>query len=157
MPCLILNVFIFLWQVAISLGCIILSNTKNQDLLNDEPDFKFDVLLDLLKSKNTVTLFVYKNLLYFYSAEIFCLHIWLGVWDIEMPLFIFTSCCLPVDSVCGGISDQASKNIFRVARHAGWEASKSSVQATFFYTSCIKFMWWNSTHDYEWTSGIFYL
>ena len=42
-------------EVAIALGCIILSNTRNQDMLNEEPDFKFDVLLDLLKSKNVVS------------------------------------------------------------------------------------------------------
>ena len=42
-------------EVAIALGCIILSNTHNQDILNEEPEFKFDVLLDLLKSKNVVS------------------------------------------------------------------------------------------------------
>ena len=42
-------------EVAIALGCIILSNTRNQDILNEEPEFKFDVLLDLLKSKNVVS------------------------------------------------------------------------------------------------------
>ena len=47
------------FQVAISLGCIILSNTKNQDILNEQPDFKFVVLLDLLKSKNTVGFVLY--------------------------------------------------------------------------------------------------
>ena len=44
-------------EVAIALGCIILSNTQNQDILNEEPEFKFDVLLDLLKSRNVVSIF----------------------------------------------------------------------------------------------------
>ncbi|XP_052802485.1 ankyrin and armadillo repeat-containing protein-like isoform X4 [Mya arenaria] len=57
-------------EVAISLGCIILSNTKNQDILNEEADFRFEVLLELLKSKNmdirlqagmALTIFAFNN------------------------------------------------------------------------------------------------
>ncbi|XP_052246071.1 ankyrin and armadillo repeat-containing protein-like isoform X2 [Dreissena polymorpha] len=57
-------------QVAMSLGCLILSNPKNQDLLNEVPNFKFEVLLDMLKSKNTeirlnagmaLTIFAFNN------------------------------------------------------------------------------------------------
>lgn len=42
-------------EVAIALGCIVLSNTRNQELLQEEPGFNFDVLLDLLKSKSEVS------------------------------------------------------------------------------------------------------
>ena len=41
-------------EVAISLGCIILGNSPNQEKLQDCDGFKFDVLLDLLKSHNEV-------------------------------------------------------------------------------------------------------
>lgn len=44
-------------EVAIALGCIVLSNTRNQELLQEEPGFNFDVLLDLLKSKSEASCF----------------------------------------------------------------------------------------------------
>lgn len=46
-------------EVAIALGCIVLSNTRNQELLQEEPGFNFDVLLDLLKSKSEASCFFY--------------------------------------------------------------------------------------------------
>nr|XP_022304476.1 ankyrin and armadillo repeat-containing protein-like isoform X3 [Crassostrea virginica] len=57
-------------EVAIALGCIVLSNTRNQELLQEEPGFNFDVLLDLLKSKSeairlragmALTIFAFNN------------------------------------------------------------------------------------------------
>lgn len=41
-------------EVAIALGCIVLSNPSNQEKLQEEKDFKFDVLLDLLRSEDEV-------------------------------------------------------------------------------------------------------
>lgn len=46
-------------EVAIALGCIVLSNTRNQELLQEEPGFNFDVLLDLLKSKSEASCFFF--------------------------------------------------------------------------------------------------
>ncbi|OWF40013.1 ankyrin and armadillo repeat-containing protein-like isoform X3 [Mizuhopecten yessoensis] len=57
-------------EVATSLGCIILSNSENQEKLQDCENFKFDMLLDLLKSKNeeirlragmALTIFAFNN------------------------------------------------------------------------------------------------
>lgn len=39
-------------EVAISLGCVVLSNKENQEKLAEEPSFKFNTLLSLLKSKD---------------------------------------------------------------------------------------------------------
>ena len=41
-------------EVAISLACVVLSNRENQEKLQEEPNFKFDILLDLLRSRNEV-------------------------------------------------------------------------------------------------------
>lgn len=48
-------------EVAIALGCIVLSNTRNQELLQEEPGFNFDVLLDLLKSKSEASCFFFSG------------------------------------------------------------------------------------------------
>ncbi|XP_005090203.1 ankyrin and armadillo repeat-containing protein [Aplysia californica] len=42
-------------EVAISLGCVVLSNKENQEKLQEEPGFKFNILLALLKSKDQET------------------------------------------------------------------------------------------------------
>ncbi|GFR60921.1 ankyrin and armadillo repeat-containing protein [Elysia marginata] len=39
-------------EVAISLGCVVLSNKENQEKLAEEPSFRFNTLLNLLKSKD---------------------------------------------------------------------------------------------------------
>jgi hypothetical protein len=41
-------------EVAITLACVVLSNRENQEKLQEEPTFKFDLLLDLLRSPNKV-------------------------------------------------------------------------------------------------------
>ena len=41
-------------EVAYALGCVVLSNTDNQEKLKEEPGFKFDILLDLLRSSKQV-------------------------------------------------------------------------------------------------------
>lgn len=41
-------------EIAIALGCIILGNKKNQDMLLDEPAFGVHLLLDLLYSNDKV-------------------------------------------------------------------------------------------------------
>lgn len=41
-------------EIAITLGCIILGNKKNQELLLDESSFSVHLLLDLLYSTDTV-------------------------------------------------------------------------------------------------------
>ena len=46
-------------EVAISLGCVVLSNKENQEKLEEEPGFKFTILLALLKSQNKVRLIEY--------------------------------------------------------------------------------------------------
>ncbi|XP_070211365.1 ankyrin and armadillo repeat-containing protein-like isoform X4 [Littorina saxatilis] len=57
-------------EVAISLGCVVLSNRENQEKLQEEPNFKFDILLDLLRSRNeeirlhagmALTIFAFNN------------------------------------------------------------------------------------------------
>lgn len=57
-------------EVAIALGCIVLSNPANQEKLQEEKDFKFDVLLDLLRSEDenirlragmALTIFAFNN------------------------------------------------------------------------------------------------
>lgn len=56
-------------EVAIALGCIVLSNTRNQELLQEEPGFNFDVLLDLLKSKSEVSCFPVQREMEFIESE----------------------------------------------------------------------------------------
>ena len=41
-------------EVAISLGCVVLSNKENQEKLAEEPSFRFNTLLNLLRSKDQV-------------------------------------------------------------------------------------------------------
>ncbi|KAK6172108.1 hypothetical protein SNE40_018060 [Patella caerulea] len=57
-------------EVAISLACVVLSNHGNQEKLQEEPDFNFDVLLYLLRSKDediqlkagtALTIFAFNN------------------------------------------------------------------------------------------------
>ncbi|KAK7484931.1 hypothetical protein BaRGS_00023851, partial [Batillaria attramentaria] len=57
-------------EVAISLACVVLSNRENQEKLQEEPTFKFELLLDLLKSRNkeirlhagmALTIFAFNN------------------------------------------------------------------------------------------------
>ncbi|KAL8620460.1 hypothetical protein ACOMHN_048393 [Nucella lapillus] len=57
-------------EVAISLASVVLSHRQNQEKLLEEPHFKFDVLLDLLRSKNeeirlhagmALTIFAFNN------------------------------------------------------------------------------------------------
>ena len=42
-------------EVAISLGCVVLSNKENQEKLAEEPSFRFNTLLNLLRSKDQVS------------------------------------------------------------------------------------------------------
>ncbi|CAL1533328.1 unnamed protein product [Lymnaea stagnalis] len=57
-------------EVAITLGCVVLSNKENQEKLADEPGFKFDILLNLLRAKDdeirlragmALTIFAFNN------------------------------------------------------------------------------------------------
>jgi hypothetical protein len=41
-------------EVASTLGCVVLSNTVNQERLKEHPDFQFEILLDLLKLPDKV-------------------------------------------------------------------------------------------------------
>ena len=55
--CILYYMFIlyFNHQVAYTLGCVVLSNTDNQEKLHDQPGFKFDILLDLLCTGDEVS------------------------------------------------------------------------------------------------------
>jgi len=70
-------------EVAIALGCIILSNPRNQEKLQDVENFKFDVLLELLKSKSEVK---YKKNV-FYNSD-FCFTYILHFYMISISLFL---------------------------------------------------------------------
>lgn len=57
-------------EVAISLGCVVLGNRQNQEKLQEEGQFNFDILLDLLRSTNkeirlhagmALTIFAFNN------------------------------------------------------------------------------------------------
>ena len=43
-------------EVAMALGCVVLSNKENQEKLQEEPGFKFNILLALFRSKDRVCL-----------------------------------------------------------------------------------------------------
>lgn len=45
-------------EVAMSLACIVLGNHGNQEKLQEEETFKFDLLLDLLNSRHEVGLYL---------------------------------------------------------------------------------------------------
>lgn len=59
-------------EVAMSLGCIVLSNPNNHEALRDIKEFSFDVLLDLLKYQDQVHLFlcaIFQNQNFYFQAN----------------------------------------------------------------------------------------